>query len=172
MIKSNPNHSPHPLSHNQNQPPPYPYQPLNHLPPNLKHLPHLGEPRIQNVCPPTSTTPYPNPYTIPLDDLISIMLARLISKEDNLNPKQLAHLSLLQTQSACRDSLRDNKRSHEDPDDSDPHEGENKRKRVLEHGASSSHSQPQPNQPSSSNKQQPGSSSQPKTHTTQPITSS
>ncbi|CAH9088176.1 unnamed protein product [Cuscuta europaea] len=113
------------------------------------------------VSSPPSTTPHPNPYTMSLTHLSDIMFLRLLETEErHLTPLQRALLQVfLKHDSPCRDSPRGHKRSHEDPDDSAPHEGENKRPRTLEHGALTSQTL-QPNQPSSSTNQQPPSSTQ------------
>ncbi|CAH9065208.1 unnamed protein product [Cuscuta epithymum] len=104
------------------------------------------------------TTTKPNLTTLPFEDLVAEIYDRILDVEEgNLTPLQKALLRALDTQNTCRDSLRGAKRSHEDPDDSDSHEGENKRQRVLEHVASTS--QPsKPNQPSTSTNEQPTTS--------------
>ncbi|CAH9095054.1 unnamed protein product [Cuscuta epithymum] len=104
------------------------------------------------------TTTKPNLTTVPFEDLVAEIYDRILDVEEgNLTPLQKALLHALDTQNTCRDSLRGAKRSHEDPDDSDSHEGENKRQRILEHVASTS--QPsKPNQPSTSTNEQPTTS--------------
>ncbi|CAH9087537.1 unnamed protein product [Cuscuta epithymum] len=104
------------------------------------------------------TTTKPNLTTVPFEDLVAEIYDRILDVEEgNLTPLQKALLHALDTQNTCRDSLRGTKRSHEDPDDSDSHEGENKRQRILEHVASTS--QPsKPNQPSTSTNEQPTTS--------------
>ncbi|CAH9121050.1 unnamed protein product [Cuscuta epithymum] len=104
------------------------------------------------------TTTKPNLKTIPFEDLVAEVFDRILDVEEgNLTPLQKALLHALDTQNTCRDSLRGAKRSHEDPDDSAPHEGENKRQRILEHVASTSQT-PLPNQPSTSTNEQPPTS--------------
>ncbi|CAH9074834.1 unnamed protein product [Cuscuta europaea] len=126
-----------------------------------------GTQDTERVSSPTTTTPHPNPYTIVFEELESIMLARILATEEgNRTPRQKALIRVfLETDSTCRDRLCNHKRSHEDPDDSDPHEGENKRQQTLEHGASTSQQPTHDSQPESSNNQPP-STTQPNSQAT------
>ncbi|CAH9075273.1 unnamed protein product [Cuscuta europaea] len=155
-----PQPSPEPfISHTQ----PISSTPLSHQSINQIPIPSISR-GIQNTEPvfsPHPTTPSIDLSSLSFDTLASALLNNLLNTpEDDLTLHQQAILEALlsshETKSTCKESLRGRKRSHEDPDDSDPHEGENKRPRSLEQTALPSQT-PQPIQPETSTNQQPPS---------------
>ncbi|CAH9122896.1 unnamed protein product [Cuscuta epithymum] len=154
---------PQPTSSHTQQTQPLPIIPTQQTSEPSTTLPHSptasrGTQDTELVSSPTSTTPFPDPKTLPFEVLETLMLDQLLATEEgNLTQKQKDLLRILKPDSSCRDSLLGHKRSHEDPDDSDPHEGGNKRQRTLERDASTSQPSTQSNQPESSNNQPPPS---------------
>ncbi|CAH9115453.1 unnamed protein product [Cuscuta europaea] len=121
--------------------------------------PSQGTHNTEPVLSPCPTTPSIDLSTLPFETLASALLDHLLNiPEANLTLHQQAILDALlsspETKSKCHNSPRGRKCSHEDPDDSDAHEGENKRSRTLEQTASASHTL-LPVQPETSTNQQP-----------------
>ncbi|CAH9144297.1 unnamed protein product [Cuscuta epithymum] len=154
---------PQPTSSHTQETQPLPIIPTQQTSEPSTTLPHSptasrGTQDTELVSSSTSTTPFPDPKTLPFEVLENLMLDQLLATEEgNLTQKQKDLLRILKPDSSCRDSVLGHKRSHEDPDDSDPHEGENKRQRILERDASTNQPSTQSNQPESSNNQPPPS---------------
>ncbi|CAH9074236.1 unnamed protein product [Cuscuta europaea] len=152
----------HPKPHSspsQSIPQPTPVIPITSTKP-LSPSPSQGTHDTELVSPSTST----NPFHLSRLELADLLFLRLLEVDAcNLTPFERDLLQVFFNHDrpqygTCRDSPRGLKRSHEDPDDSEPHEGENKRPRTLEQAASTSH-EPQPNTSSNQPTNQPPPSS-------------
>ncbi|CAH9077219.1 unnamed protein product [Cuscuta europaea] len=158
--------------HNQPEPHPSPSHTKSQTSPVISatstkvHSPisSRGTHDTEQVSSPHPTTPPIELLSQPFEVLASILLDHLLNiPHTDLTPYQQGVLTALlanpDTKGTCRESPRGRKRSHEDPDDPEPHEGENKRPRILEQGASTTHS-PQTEQPETFINQPPPSTCQ------------